>query len=322
MSADASHGSAPQSQGDTAAIPPAGVGAEALPADGVDGSGQEHGAEEGSGRPRTTAPSATSDDWRTALAGDDESFAEDLEGYESLADVGVLLREQREALSEQPKVPTLPEDATEEQIAEYRQALGIPDSPDGYQIEPPEDYSESEFEQEIIPDFLQAMHDAHVPGSAVKASLDFFRQAQAASDKAATAIDVERQKEWRGELEAKFGDGYETELAAGEAYLDDKFKDDPEGKHDLLRGPGQARRPLQRRRRQPSSRPLAGTPQPQQRPASLAARQEQIERLLFTDKARYNDPATQAELLEIYALRLARGEIDRNGNLVKRKKAL
>jgi hypothetical protein len=296
-------------------------------------------AEAGVG-PSTTTPSVTSDDWRIALAGDDDSFAEDLEGYESLAAVGTLLREQREALSERPKVPTLPDDATEEQIAEHRALTGVPEFSGDYEYDLPEDYTPSEFEQELAGDFLEHMHGKHVPAPVVKETMEFFYRAQQASERAATAIDVEKQQEWQGHLQSKLGDDYETALADGEAYVNKVFEGDPDAKHELLnfRGPDGGRlgdHPLfvewaieraragraATREGAPSTQqtPPAGT-QPQQRPASLAARQEQLEKLMFTDRRTYDSPETKAELEGIIERRMELGELNWMGEPVKKRK--
>src|SRR4051794_39581908 len=112
--------------------------APSTPAPAGDNGAPNVDAEAGAG---TTSPN---DNWRSALAGEDESFAEDLANYENLADVGALLREQRAALAERPKVPALPDDPTDEQLADYRAALGIPEVASDYDYVLPDEYEPSE----------------------------------------------------------------------------------------------------------------------------------------------------------------------------------
>jgi hypothetical protein len=63
-----------------------------------------------------------------------EKLAKTLERYSSVDDVTKALFEAKQLISKGVKEPELPKNATEEQIKEYRQKIGVPESSDKYQF--------------------------------------------------------------------------------------------------------------------------------------------------------------------------------------------
>jgi hypothetical protein len=100
-------------------------------------------------------------DWRAKLAGEDKAVLKRLERMGSPNDLLKSYRALETRLSSGELKATLPENATEEQIAEYRKANGVPDKPEAY------------VEALKLPDGM-------VPGEADKPLLDAFaNEAQA-----------------------------------------------------------------------------------------------------------------------------------------------
>lgn len=234
-------------------------------------------------------------------------------------------------------IPTLADDASEAEVTAYREAMGVPADPTGYEIDAPEDYLASDVELEILPAYAEAMHEAHVPAKAAKAALDFFRKAQMANEAAIVELDLERQDDWQMETRANLGDDYERVTADASRFLDQHF--DPDEKAEFLnaRFPSGGRlgdhprfveliATLVRSSRDQHSRVGEGTAnssaQPGARaPHSDAERQAQLEGLWSTNRKQYDSPVVQRELNSIIERRIARGELDSNGNPVRRRRA-
>lgn len=86
-----------------------------------------------------------------------------------MADFAKAHLELRQHLSGAIKVPG--ENATDEEKASYRKALGIPDKPDGYGIKPPDGADDAT--KERLGRFAAKMHEIGAPKSVVEAALAF-----------------------------------------------------------------------------------------------------------------------------------------------------
>ena len=122
--------------------------------------------------------------WRERMAGmtekdgkwtgGDEKLLKRLQRMASPLDTGKTLREQDVALSKRA-VPGLPKDATPEQVAAYREALGIPEKPDGYDVSKlPSGIVIGEADKPLVSKFLERMHAEHATPNVVKAALDSY----------------------------------------------------------------------------------------------------------------------------------------------------
>ena len=109
----------------------------------------------------------------------------------------------------------LPEGATEDQIqahneamAKYRQSLGVPETPDGYDVKPPKEALPEglEWKDEMVKPFLEIAHRNNIPPKAMREMTQAFIQNQVAErqamvdaqNKAAAENDARLQDEWRG----------------------------------------------------------------------------------------------------------------------------
>lgn len=272
------------------------------------------------------------ENWRQDLSGGDEDLLKELAKSKNPADVGKRLIDLRKQLAKRAEAPKLPENATEEQITSYRKLMGVPEKPEAYGIAPPEGYQAGEVEKAMLGDFAKQMHAKHTPASVVKEATDFFFKAQAANNQALNALDLQRQQEWNQELQKTLGKDYENQVASGNEFLNQRFAENPDAKAALLnaRLPGGGRlgdHPAFVQmavdlalnngftdRIEASDIEAAGG-------KSLAEQQAEIEKLWHTDQDRYNQPTMQAKLTRLIELRLKRGEIDDQGNEVRRRRS-
>lgn len=309
-------------------------GADAIALGGV----ADKGAGAGQGGDMSAA-AADTEAWRVLIAGEDQSILKELQRVKAPTDLGKLLVQQKQALSKRSEAPKLTNDATPQQIAEYRRFMGAPeiaadakveDIAKAYGVAVPEGYEATEVEKAMLADFAKTMNGKHAPAGVVKEASDFFFKAQTANKQAMNQLDATKQREWQGELRTKLGKEYEPMVAAGEAFLNQKFAENLEAKNVLLNA------------RLPGGGRLGDHPafvemmvdlalnngftdrieanDMESNGKSLAEQQRELEQLQFKDRNRYNDPGVQAKLNKIIELRLSRGEIDDQGNEVKARR--
>jgi len=274
------------------------------------------------------------------LAGDDVNAVETLARYKTPADFLRAHTELRGKLSERQAPARLQDDATPEQIAEYRRGFGLPDiaadaQPDAYmqafKIAAPDGYEMNEVEKGMLGDFAKlAYEQGHSPRE-VKAATDYFFQAQAANTQALNRLAVDYQKAQQHALRDELGsEEYDAQREAGEAWLKEQFADDPDAMTDLLHA------------QLPSGGKLgdsawffkliakeamgAGYTDRIEANAfesggkSLSQQQSEMEALMFSDRARYDEMAKPGGKLDrIIGLRIQRGELDEDGNERRRR---
>ena len=181
----------------------------------------------------------------------------------------------------------------------------------------------------MLADFAQTMHGHRVRAGAVRQATDFFFRAQVANQQQLNVIDQSRQKDWIGELQTELGKDYKPMLAAGEAFLNKEFEDNPSGKAELLnaRLPGGGRlgdNPwfIKRVIDAALNNGFADRIEANEMEGggkSLEAQQQELEALWSSDRAKYDMASTQEKLNRIIQLRVSRGEIDANGKPIKRR---
>ncbi|MFK7944566.1 MAG: hypothetical protein AB8B85_16855, partial [Paracoccaceae bacterium] len=120
------------------------------------------------------APADWPEDWRTKLAGDDEKLQKRLDRMSSPADVLKSWRALEQKQSTGEMKATLPENATDEQVAEYREANGIPAEPKGYLDKLPDGLVIGENDEEIVNGFLDKAHGMNADPEFVGQAIDWF----------------------------------------------------------------------------------------------------------------------------------------------------
>jgi hypothetical protein len=133
--------------------------------------------------------------WRDQVA---PEFKAQADRFASLNDVFKSNNDLRTDNSNRIKVPGA--DASDEDKAKYRKALGIPDKPDGYKIEPPEGIELTEADNELLKVVMPIAHEEGVPEKAFNGFVSKFLQLS--RDMQVQAIDSIKQ----------FGEAAETQL--------------------------------------------------------------------------------------------------------------
>ena len=131
--------------------------------------------------PKPADPAPTPTDWatrRTAYAKGDEKLEKRLARYSSEeAVIDALLAAQNKIASGELKAP-LPKDATPEQLKEWREANGIPESPEKYDTTLPDGLVIGEVDKPIVDEYLKEAHALNQTPEQVKSTLSWYFKMQ------------------------------------------------------------------------------------------------------------------------------------------------
>lgn len=144
-------------------------------------------------------------DWRTKVAGDDEKEQQRLTRFASPADLYKQNRELEKKLSSGNLKPVLVKDAKPEDVAAYRKAHGIPETPDKYDIS---DLKVEVQDKEFMDGILKAAHDAHQTPDQIKPVIKTFFELAAKSKEKMAELDAEVGKKAEDELRSEWGADY------------------------------------------------------------------------------------------------------------------
>lgn len=170
--------------------------------------------------PASETPSFEWSDVRTALVGEDAAMEKVVGRYRSLDAFGKAFMAQRQKLSERaPELPTLGENPSDEEVAAYREAYGIPADVAGYEVTFGEEFDHTEADAGILDGFKASMHESNVPPAAAQAAINWYQNLvetdrQAKNEMADTVGD-----ESANALKAEWGREFDSNAAAIQNYL-------------------------------------------------------------------------------------------------------
>lgn len=105
-------------------------------------------------------------DWREKAAkavGDDPKFLDKLKTMGSPADLAKSYRELEKWKDSSKRIPELPDKPNDAQLAEYRKAVGVPDTPDKYNFDLGNGFIWADGDKAMLEDFGKFAHDTHMP---------------------------------------------------------------------------------------------------------------------------------------------------------------
>jgi len=151
-----------------------------------DGGGQQ-APPSGQQQPPASAPAWVGDDgsfsegWLDRLPEDLKDARADVAKYKSLPDVIKALHHSHKLLGKKSQAVTVPgENATPEEVSEFRKALGIPESLEEYQIKPDQLPEGMDWNDEIAKPYAELAMKHNIPPAAMKelVSLHAAQEAQ------------------------------------------------------------------------------------------------------------------------------------------------
>lgn len=169
------------------------------------------------------------DDWRIHLAGNDEKELKRLEQLSSPQDVWKKYRNMESEYSKrQPRLEYSP-DMPAEKLAEWRKQEGIPDAHDKYDLQFDDGLVIGEIDKPFIDEFTKYAHDNNLSNKAVKDSVRWYLERQAAEQEQIEQKNYDFQVQNNAELMKEWGAEYKGNINA----INELFVDNPEIK-DLL----------------------------------------------------------------------------------------
>lgn len=159
-------------------------------------------ADDGASEPATPADWPT--DWRDRMAGNNDGFSRLLKRFASPENFARSYTELQKKLAAGVQPPGLPDGATEEQVAEYRKAIGIPETPEGYGVEFSSELKGDENLNAALQSYLKFAHERNLPPPAVKAATEWYQgeilrqrsEQDAAAVRAAYEVKSQLQREY------------------------------------------------------------------------------------------------------------------------------
>lgn len=163
--------------------------------------------------PAGPAAAAWPENWRNMYAGEDAKKLARLERFTDPVKAFDALIEAQNKIRSGEFAKPLPANANEQERAEWRQANGIPEKPEGYFEKLPDGLVIGKDDQPLFTEFAKVMHDQNVPPAAVQQVVKWYYDLQdkqvgdvAAADKqhACEATDTLREK-WGNDFRANMG---------------------------------------------------------------------------------------------------------------------
>ena len=166
------------------------------------------------------------DDWREQIvaklpAAEREKELTRLKRIQSPENLYRNTRELEKKLSSGQFKATLPEGATEAEVAEYRKANNIPDEPSAekYGITFPQGYEPNDADKADVSDFLADMHKDNVPPAVVQKVWNKYIGIKEKAEQQLYEAAQQATIDYKAELKAEFGRDFDRNVRLGNAHL-------------------------------------------------------------------------------------------------------
>lgn len=150
--------------------------------------------------------------------------------FNSGEDVLKSVADLRKEMSARIKVPG--KNASEEDVARFRKAIGVPESPDEYEAPVPDGYEMTEVDESMLDTFRGIAHEAGVPkkaadaffGKALELNAEAARQVAKLTTEAQEKAVADLKKEWGSDYDAKVNLALRAVDSFGGGKLRDMFE--------------------------------------------------------------------------------------------------
>ncbi len=183
--------------------------------------------------PAPEVPQTWHDNWRQDMAGGDEKELKRLERMKSPTDVYKSYRElekMKSSFTPPPKAPG--EDGTDEDWAAYRESIGVPADPTGYDLNFDDGTAIGDDVMPHVEGYLKYAHENNMTPDQVKSNLKFFMDDIVQEQERLSVANQEAKINGKAELKAEWGAEYQSNLNS----IQSLFTDAPEGVMESLMG--------------------------------------------------------------------------------------
>lgn len=157
------------------------------------------------------------EDWREKAAGGDAKVLARLSRFASPKAVADALIAAQNRISQGDLKPVLKKDATPEQLADYRKELGIPETPDKYDISA---YKLEGDDAKMIEGYLAKAHATNQTPEQVKAGIDAYMEINTQINESRQNQDVQIQTATEDVLRGEWGNDYRRNITLVNSLLD------------------------------------------------------------------------------------------------------
>lgn len=172
------------------------------------------------------------EDWRVKASKGDEKLLKRFERYASPEAAMQALIEAQNKISSGEVKASLPKNATEEQVAQWRKDNGIPESPDKYDLTFKDGLVIGDEDKATIDGFLKVAHARNLDNDSVKETIQWYYKEQERLADERQKTDAAQREETIEALREEWGKEYKPNMNAVKSVLG-MF---PESVRDLLSG--------------------------------------------------------------------------------------
>jgi len=148
------------------------------------------------------------DDWRQRMSGGDEKLLNKLARYESPEAISKALDAAQQKISSGEYRRKISDNPTDEELAEYRKDLGIPESPKDYELKTPEGFSFGEVDQPFLDAYLQKMHEGNATPDQVNAGISAYVEMLEQQQTEYKEKDIRDQENFEDSLRSEWGNEF------------------------------------------------------------------------------------------------------------------
>jgi hypothetical protein len=152
-------------------------------------------------------------DWRAEIAGDDEKLGQQLSRYTDLKAFGKSWSDFREKVSAGNTGPQLPENPTDTELAEYRQQMGLPETPEGYTSEMPDGLVFGDNDMPYISKLTEVLHQNNIPVGAAHQIMAMVPDLEEIGATQMQEADAEFKKQSEEAMRENWGSDYNANLS-------------------------------------------------------------------------------------------------------------
>lgn len=177
-------------------------------------------------------------DWREEFSGGDEKLKKVISRYRSPKQVAKALADAKSYIRSNKSGVNIPgDDATEEEIAEFRKAMNIPETADDYEVSWADGAEPTEADKAILETFADSMHKANATPGQLQAAVDWYNDQLKNLNQQRLEARYNAQVETQSELKAEWGGEYRSNLNAIKQFIVGQMGGDEDAATDLFRTP-------------------------------------------------------------------------------------
>ena len=161
---------------------------------------------------------------KTKIAGDDKKLLGRLNRYSSLESFAKAGLTAQDKIRSGEFVRPLADDASEEDIAKYREENNIPATPEGYELPEVKGFEWSDDDKQVVGDFFTAVHAVNMERGLVSAVTEWYAKTQLKNAEATHEADKQDANECEDALRLELGPSYRGALKAVDRLVSDKLQ--------------------------------------------------------------------------------------------------